>query len=419
MGSPPRMPTAPPPPLTCLGASPAASYRAAGVLPYAVLASGEVAVLLGAEVCSGPVCGTFVRRWSDFGGKREAIDNGLSCATAAREFSEETLGLFGGIGVDAASVALSTAAMTSRLAEADARDDILCVESTIAKGGVYCMYVARVVPVDALMFNLATQENKVAKTVLGAEKVAFAWVNANRLLHAIEEQPERRLVSFLAAPACRRKLCLHPAFAVTLRRACKAGLNAFFQRARTSVSKRKSKAGASGRAFLRRFPSQQRPWIANAFYEVVRAGASEPQQVLDSVQAAACGKLTARNICRDAAIDAISAGHMSQEEGSEGYTTVATQSITAPPSTTPTTASGQGVCNSQCTSFPCATHPLGDSSLLRSAEAARVAWELLLAELSAHGAGARAYAAAVLLDGEERGTTGKERRRRKQRQRCE
>lgn len=37
--------------------------------------------------------------WRDFGGKREAADAD-SAATAAREFAEETLGLFGAPGVD-------------------------------------------------------------------------------------------------------------------------------------------------------------------------------------------------------------------------------------------------------------------------------------------------------------------------------
>lgn len=52
--------------------------------------------------------------WRDFGGCREAADAD-SEATAAREFAEETLGLFGAPGVDAASVALATADMEARL----------------------------------------------------------------------------------------------------------------------------------------------------------------------------------------------------------------------------------------------------------------------------------------------------------------
>lgn len=52
--------------------------------------------------------------WRDFGGCREAADAD-SEATAAREFAEETLGLFGAPGVDAASVALAAADMEARL----------------------------------------------------------------------------------------------------------------------------------------------------------------------------------------------------------------------------------------------------------------------------------------------------------------
>lgn len=52
--------------------------------------------------------------WKDFGGGRESVDAD-SAATAAREFAEETLGLFGACGVDAAAVAAAAAAAEARL----------------------------------------------------------------------------------------------------------------------------------------------------------------------------------------------------------------------------------------------------------------------------------------------------------------
>ena len=50
----------------------------------------------------------------DFGGSRESIDVDAE-ATAAREFAEETLGVFASMTVDAGAVALSSAAMAHQL----------------------------------------------------------------------------------------------------------------------------------------------------------------------------------------------------------------------------------------------------------------------------------------------------------------
>jgi hypothetical protein len=52
--------------------------------------------------------------WKGFGGGREAADAD-SAATAAREFAEETLGLFGCCAVDQQGVAASAAAMEAQL----------------------------------------------------------------------------------------------------------------------------------------------------------------------------------------------------------------------------------------------------------------------------------------------------------------
>jgi len=49
--------------------------------------------------------------FSDFGGNREAADGNDPAVTAGREFAEETLGMFGGVGVDQASVAASSVRM--------------------------------------------------------------------------------------------------------------------------------------------------------------------------------------------------------------------------------------------------------------------------------------------------------------------
>ena len=50
----------------------------------------------------------------DFGGRREAGDVDVA-ATAGREFSEETLGLFSSCSVNSESVRLSTLQMTAQL----------------------------------------------------------------------------------------------------------------------------------------------------------------------------------------------------------------------------------------------------------------------------------------------------------------
>lgn len=63
-----------------------ASYRAAGILPYHIGATGEVRVLLGKERES--------QRWCDFGGRRDDVD-AHRAETAAREAWEESRGVLG------------------------------------------------------------------------------------------------------------------------------------------------------------------------------------------------------------------------------------------------------------------------------------------------------------------------------------
>ena len=72
-------------------------FIGAGVLPYTVT-GGRVKFFLGKELCKGrTLSGKDKYCWSDFGGKKE---DGLetAAATASREFSEETLGVWGGMG---------------------------------------------------------------------------------------------------------------------------------------------------------------------------------------------------------------------------------------------------------------------------------------------------------------------------------
>ena len=72
-------------------------------------------MLLGAEPCKTGPGGRFWRTmWRDFGGCREAADAD-SAATAAREFAEETLGLFGACDVTQRSVAAAAAGMEAAL----------------------------------------------------------------------------------------------------------------------------------------------------------------------------------------------------------------------------------------------------------------------------------------------------------------
>ena len=89
-------------------------HKAGGVLPFAIH-EGGVLVLLGAEPCKTGPGGRFWRTmWRDFGGCREAADAD-SAATAAREFAEETLGLFGACDVTQRSVAAAAAGMEAAL----------------------------------------------------------------------------------------------------------------------------------------------------------------------------------------------------------------------------------------------------------------------------------------------------------------
>ncbi|KAL3162143.1 hypothetical protein ABBQ32_009851 [Trebouxia sp. C0010 RCD-2024] len=203
-------------------------YKAAGVLPFA-FQYGVPVVLLGAELAkTGPQGKIYKTMWSDFGGQREAIDLD-SETTASREFAEETMGLFGGCGVNGSSVAACSKQMHTQLTQ---RQHVLKVVHQLKKGE-YHMYVAQTPHIDPLMFHLALQQNAETDAVDGAEKTAFAWVTLSDLLAATSTCAKRY---FLCAhvhttgsrrqPVVRgpRRMQLHPCFANSLRLAQDAGL---------------------------------------------------------------------------------------------------------------------------------------------------------------------------------------------------
>lgn len=227
-------------------------YRAAGVLPFAVLARNEVLVLLGREG-HGPDGGKW-QWWRDFGGHREAIDQDAE-STAAREFSEETLGMYGGTSLDATSVKASTAAMEKCLRSSSA----LCVTSPMKDRGHYCMFIAQVQYVDPLMFNLATQENKGRSGVKGAEKNAFAWVSATELLAAAQVNSRRVRV---AGSRGRGQLILHPLLVSTLRIACPVRMATCLQTKGCPLLPERTQEGDSQEGMTRkgcRLPSRRAP----------------------------------------------------------------------------------------------------------------------------------------------------------------
>ena len=134
-------------------------YTGAGVLPFAHCGN-EIFVLLGQERFLSHT-GKVSHVWSDFGGRRDDADGGDMLVTAAREFEEETLGLFppilevlrSGVVYTPANAATAGAAVSDigTTRSATHSSTMTCVN------GKYRMFVAPVVFIDAFMFNLATQ----------------------------------------------------------------------------------------------------------------------------------------------------------------------------------------------------------------------------------------------------------------------
>ena len=174
----------------------------------------------------------------DFGGSRESIDIDAE-ATAAREFAEETLGVFASMAVNACAVAQSSESMAQQLRARTHALEIKrplkqvrfppaentcsrlfhppqtlyiagCSASAVAKQapklsvrkdvmhdcqrmikateheaaghnpavwvqGYYSMFITMLPHLDPMMFYLATQQNAQTQAVAGAEKTAFAW----------------------------------------------------------------------------------------------------------------------------------------------------------------------------------------------------------------------------------------------------
>ncbi|BDA41528.1 hypothetical protein COCOBI_02-3090 [Coccomyxa sp. Obi] len=220
----------------------ALEFKAAGVLPFCILPSGEALALLGAETSrTGPNGRMRKTMWKDFGGSREAIDSDVQ-DTASREFAEETLGMFASQNVDSASVAASQVLMAAQLR--DQRHSLEVVHKL--KKGQYSMFIALLPFLDPLMFYLAMRQNAETQAVTGAEKTAFAWVRLDQLLAATARCASAYfLKSSLSVSGTvdgrrpvshgGRRLMLHPCFASSLRLAQGAGLRKLVAAARKSV----------------------------------------------------------------------------------------------------------------------------------------------------------------------------------------
>lgn len=205
-------------------------YKAAGVLPITIN-SGQPYVLLGAESCRTGPQGKFWRvMWRDFGGQREAIDND-SVETAAREFSEETLGLFGGCNVNVGCVTQSTQYMVCQLHN---KSNSFPVVHQLKKGE-YHMFICQTPFIEPVMFHLAMHQNQQSGAIAGAEKTNFAWVRLPELLSAVARCSRQYHFSSRQRLWSRShqtdgdsyRLQLHPCFANSLRLAQAAGLEAF------------------------------------------------------------------------------------------------------------------------------------------------------------------------------------------------
>jgi hypothetical protein len=165
-------------------------WRAAGVLPYAIV-DGEVLCLLGQEYIErgstrslllppkvlppqpgdalpSPPPGPPRYRswWSDFGGGREPSDVDAA-HTAAREWAEETLGLWGDGTALPARVHSSTTVMRRRLSGGSGGSGQGWGAGLPLRGGSvlavshesYVMYCVECTYIDSLMFQLARDEN--------------------------------------------------------------------------------------------------------------------------------------------------------------------------------------------------------------------------------------------------------------------
>jgi hypothetical protein len=199
-------------------------FSAAGVLPYAVYA-GQILFLLGKErfVSAAQNNSAHMRSrlvWSDFGGRREPADADAE-HTAAREFSEETLGLFASLNLNALSVKQSECTMLTRLRSSEG------VYKT--QNGLYSMFVAKVEYIELLMFTIARNmsddgtadrslaHGKPTPALDKSEKLEWMWVPSSALLGALESQEHRKHRNNVVARVGVKQLRMFYKFVISLR----------------------------------------------------------------------------------------------------------------------------------------------------------------------------------------------------------
>lgn len=187
-------------------------WRAAGVLPYAVL-DGTVLCMLGKEYALAPSTTRLLVQprarehppdtgdpatsasagsakepqyrcwWSDFGGGREAEDASV-VHTAAREWAEETVGVYGDGSNLVSRVENSAKAMLAQLCETGVAPDSSAaseVGPTFAVvGETYTMYACAVPFVDTLIFQLARDENDAEATAAAVRTTQSGAVGSNK-----------------------------------------------------------------------------------------------------------------------------------------------------------------------------------------------------------------------------------------------
>jgi len=152
-------------------------YTGAGVLPYTTL-NGDVLVLLGAEY-SRP-SGSGRGYWCDFGGRRE--DNDVDERfTAAREFSEETRGVFNN-GVDASSATNDecvNASVSNMLRILEKGEGVVRIMHRS-----YVLFIAPVPYVDERVFAVLAENQESQDPTehrMWGEKRDVAWIPAEKL----------------------------------------------------------------------------------------------------------------------------------------------------------------------------------------------------------------------------------------------
>lgn len=168
----------------------------AGILPYTRV-NGALLVLVGQEFGTG--------YWSDFGGKRESVDGTDLRATAAREFAEETRGVFNDGVVAGGSPSRDTLASSTAFMLRILRAEAGVVRVDLAG---YALFLAPVPYVDERVFAVVSGDDEDAEDGdAGAdhhlsrpssggegqrspcrEKRDFAWVPADKLASSVETE---------------------------------------------------------------------------------------------------------------------------------------------------------------------------------------------------------------------------------------